>query len=414
MLRSLAGSLGAEGGRWLRACAVFPALSWPVTCHLGQHLTDDSGRPLFTEERLLRLVRLPWFRHGKMPDWLRLELIDAMDPGERAEVRRSLRELLAEALRASGAGGQPEVAQQPAWRRDDRALSRLLGRQGRPLRDYLFLSFLRGRRPSRLALAAPRWLRTLIRDVDRWSVLASTLLALAGTLAIAVWYRVTSLPAVAPAPLADWLRVLPMPASYRLPEASIVAACLLLAVLVFAFYGLRRTSPSPGASEVGVPGLIARIAERRLAVLGPLVATAWVGAFIVVDFGGGLPPSRWLGAHLVALLTLGFYVYIELGFSRAYRTRLEELEAGIEAGTSARLVHGIAAFLRGRAGTDLKRRLLRLLRARLTEPPAGLVSALHELRHAGSLEPRIRSLLQNVVAELEERARRRIDTGEGT
>ena len=38
-----------------------------------------DGQPLFTEERLLRLARLPWFRHGKMPDWLRLELIDGTE-----------------------------------------------------------------------------------------------------------------------------------------------------------------------------------------------------------------------------------------------------------------------------------------------------------------------------------------------
>jgi hypothetical protein len=43
-----------------------------LTRYLGARL---FGQPDAWDERLLRLVRLPWFRHGTMPDWLRNELL---------------------------------------------------------------------------------------------------------------------------------------------------------------------------------------------------------------------------------------------------------------------------------------------------------------------------------------------------
>src|SRR5262245_4925240 len=64
--------LGDEGWYWLSACAVYPALSWDITLYLGYKLFGERDD---FEERLLALTRLPWFRYGMMPDWLRLRLI---------------------------------------------------------------------------------------------------------------------------------------------------------------------------------------------------------------------------------------------------------------------------------------------------------------------------------------------------
>ncbi len=404
--------LAEDGARWLRACAVFPTVSWPVTCYLGQRLTDDSGRPLLDEERLLRLSRLPWFRHGKMPSWLRLELMDGMDRAEREGVRLSLRALLAEALRTGMPGGEPEIAQQTA--RDDGWLRRALTRQrdDSPLRDYLFLTFMRGRRPWRLTLAAPRRLRTLIRDTDRWSVLASAALALLGTLAVVAWHRVETLPIPYRAEFGNLPRAVPIPSASAFPEGVMAMVNLVLSGLVMVFYGLRRGSSQPAAGESAVPGLIERISQRRWPVLGPWVVTIWIGAFILCDFAGSPSGARWVVANLAALLTLGVYFYLEQGARGGYRSGLDELTARLDASAGGDAVPELLAFLRGPAPDDLKRRGLRLLYAKVREPTAELLGELDALGHGSALEPRTKNLLQRIARHLEERHRQTLDGGE--
>src|SRR5262249_52285698 len=78
---------------WLSACAVYPELNWDLTLFLGQSVTDGAGAPLLTLPRLAALVRLPWFRQGFMPDWLRQRLIDDLGP-EREGIVRSRPALL--------------------------------------------------------------------------------------------------------------------------------------------------------------------------------------------------------------------------------------------------------------------------------------------------------------------------------
>ncbi len=94
-------SLGANTFRWLCACAVYPELSWSLTMHLGAALKDELGRPLSSDRRLLRLVNLPWFQQGWIPQWARLALLSAMSAEDEAEVRVILEELL---LRDEGEG----------------------------------------------------------------------------------------------------------------------------------------------------------------------------------------------------------------------------------------------------------------------------------------------------------------------
>ena len=87
LLSVLGSGLGKSLFAWLSACAVFPRLSWNITIHLGQQIVDEAGRPLFSEDRLLILCQLPWFRRGSMPVWLRQRLIAAMPDSQYQEVR---------------------------------------------------------------------------------------------------------------------------------------------------------------------------------------------------------------------------------------------------------------------------------------------------------------------------------------
>lgn len=101
LLFELRSYLGALRFQWLCACAVFPALTWPLTLALGRGvLATAGGQP--APEALARgvaaLGALPWFRYGRMPNWLRQALIDRMEPAFETRVRALVKERLAGAM----------------------------------------------------------------------------------------------------------------------------------------------------------------------------------------------------------------------------------------------------------------------------------------------------------------------------
>lgn len=154
--------LGPRGFQWLAACAIYPAMQWEMTLYLGAMLQMPVGNSsdrrtwpyLFDESILASLTRLPWFRIGFMPDWLRRSLIDAMDPVIEADARKLLLDLLADEG-ASPATEDDTVTLRVAQRR--RTL-RSVWRSG-PGQDAVFVEFLTKKERSRLDLALPSWLR---------------------------------------------------------------------------------------------------------------------------------------------------------------------------------------------------------------------------------------------------------------
>jgi formylglycine-generating enzyme required for sulfatase activity len=174
LIAQLRDYLDDGGWLWLAACAVYPALSWEITLYFGVELlgkTEDFAA------RLLSLVRLPWFRHGAMPDWLRLRLIESFTPAQELAVRRAVEKMLSSLddkgeieleIAEPEADDAPEMlerlkAKTASWRRREN-LADLINNQSEesPLRDYVFLCFLSGQRPDRadqLAVGAPDLLR---------------------------------------------------------------------------------------------------------------------------------------------------------------------------------------------------------------------------------------------------------------
>jgi tetratricopeptide (TPR) repeat protein len=94
LLGQLRAHLGQETFAWFCACAVYPNLQWDLTLYLGHELNVLGP----DEKRLALLLRLPWFRHGSMPDWLRERLVRAMPSERREAVRDALWRLLYTAL----------------------------------------------------------------------------------------------------------------------------------------------------------------------------------------------------------------------------------------------------------------------------------------------------------------------------
>lgn len=88
----LRGLLGAEAFEWLCACAVYTELQWNLTLFIGSLPSMPPG--LVTEANLLKLIRLPWFRVGAIPDEVRWLLINSLAPAQQQAVRAALIELL--------------------------------------------------------------------------------------------------------------------------------------------------------------------------------------------------------------------------------------------------------------------------------------------------------------------------------
>lgn len=147
VLEELRRYLGDEGYTWFESCAVYPELQWQITITLGQLLKDGEGQPLLHPKRMIDLARLPWFRYGLMPDWLRTRLILDLAPNREEEIRTALEALLVTAVQGHGEALDLEIAhQRREWTSQlVRPLLRLLGRKApsdSPVQDHVFLDFM--------------------------------------------------------------------------------------------------------------------------------------------------------------------------------------------------------------------------------------------------------------------------------
>ncbi len=92
--------MGDEAFGWLCACALYPELHWDLTVQLGGH--NAIGKTLLREEHLRKLVRLTWFRHGMLPDDLRLALMKVIDPSIERAARLAILTMLEQSKAVSG------------------------------------------------------------------------------------------------------------------------------------------------------------------------------------------------------------------------------------------------------------------------------------------------------------------------
>ncbi len=210
--------LGARVFRWFAACAVYPELQWDLTLYLGSLPSIGGGRK-FGEKELLRLVRLPWFREGSMPDDVRRLLIEELereDPSALAEVRAALvgfleRESPPEGSVAAEQHALELAAQRWLLRRDDASLARLRAtvrgvRPGQILQDRTLVRYLERLPNLFYDLLLPRSLRPLFfrhgLPLLGMRMLGRFLLALLFACAalLLVWARIIPTPAQPPPP----------------------------------------------------------------------------------------------------------------------------------------------------------------------------------------------------------------------
>jgi WD40 repeat protein len=162
LLFELRGYLGPVRFQWLCACAVFPAVSWPLTLSLGREVLGGGGGPAdpaALARGVAALGALPWFRYGRMPSWLREALLDRVDPAQEARLRGVVERRLAAAMEDGPGVTLAEVA----VRR--RRMLAWFGRRRGMARDVVLAGFLEKGLPSRLAQRMPQPLqRLLFRD----------------------------------------------------------------------------------------------------------------------------------------------------------------------------------------------------------------------------------------------------------
>lgn len=84
--------LGTIPYQWLAGCAVYPELHWSLSVYIGS--LECFPASLLSEENILRMFRIPWFRFGLIPEGLRFRLIEDLDPGKGLIVRKALVEVL--------------------------------------------------------------------------------------------------------------------------------------------------------------------------------------------------------------------------------------------------------------------------------------------------------------------------------
>ncbi|KKO18632.1 MAG: hypothetical protein BROFUL_02669 [Candidatus Brocadia fulgida] len=180
--------LDEEGILWLGACAVYPELHWELTLYLAAKLTLGDKDTLTAEEqdrlrkKLLEVTRLPWFRYGSMPDWLRLCLIkNLQEKNQHHQIRRIIRELLSSARRDYREGFQKTgraIRLPVAWksvifhlRYLKRKIAALFQRgiDDDPLNDYVFSNYISSGR-SLLAVIIPDRVKHLFSGKGRQSL----------------------------------------------------------------------------------------------------------------------------------------------------------------------------------------------------------------------------------------------------
>jgi hypothetical protein len=260
--------LGPSGFLWLQGCSVFPELHLGLTLLLGIRLSE--GRvPVGKLARLDRLLRLPWFRYGHMPDWLRRSLIGGMSGGRRRRVRRVVIDWLAGDAGTS-AGGQDGLgfARESLRQAMVRAWARRRP-EGSPMRETLFYGFLANDLGQRLAFVVPRKLRAMFEGFKagpwRRRLFVWIVAALAATKVIKPqWWQGFALPEGT----ADALLVL---------TGFSTAASVLVALAHWWWVGLSGTvrllerPPDPGALARS-----GRAVDSLLAVSSALLGMAWL------------------------------------------------------------------------------------------------------------------------------------------
>ncbi len=169
--------LGENGFYWLCCCAVPPLLRTQLSLQLGEAYLQGAGARGEALHQLMadnyrRLARLPWFVHQRMPNWVRLALLNRLPLAIQDEVRGVVERLFDPQmpklrgdleLNFALPPGAPDEAKEGA--KGETKGEGAAGEQKAAVKDALYLGFMSGINARQLALRMPgswqRWLGEL-------------------------------------------------------------------------------------------------------------------------------------------------------------------------------------------------------------------------------------------------------------
>jgi tetratricopeptide (TPR) repeat protein len=154
---ALRAQLGPEKFRWLSACALHSQLHWDLTLTLGAAVLRRNP----TEDEMLSLYGLPWFRSEPMPSELRQCLVSQL--GWRTE--RRLRAVVVDFLKKHPAprGSFAETLQKSAIAAQLLALQP--SEEVRVSQSREWTRLLAEKEPGRFARRLPRWFRRAVFEL---------------------------------------------------------------------------------------------------------------------------------------------------------------------------------------------------------------------------------------------------------
>ena len=140
--------LGEPGYILTAALAQFPQVRPELTMVLAKHLQADHRRGVgpyadtIDTATFLEILRLPWLRVGRMPDWCRQALLAALPPASRLRIRALYSGILERLSRSARGQGLRIVAPRRLWQ----TIADLVGKTSRlSPSERLIWDFSRGR-----------------------------------------------------------------------------------------------------------------------------------------------------------------------------------------------------------------------------------------------------------------------------
>ena len=175
MLTSLNRHLGPSGFLWMSACAVYPELKWDLTLFLGNELTNQSGEKLISTSKVISLAKLPWFRTGHMPDWLRIRLISDLNDAQEYKIRELLKNLFLSQVTAKEKHFNLELAHYDSKKLNNifTPLLKLIStksEENSQLKDHVFIKFMLGHKQEPLLVRLPKNLNVSLNTLRSGSL----------------------------------------------------------------------------------------------------------------------------------------------------------------------------------------------------------------------------------------------------
>jgi hypothetical protein len=276
LLEALAADLPKPAFDLLCAIALFPEVRLDLTLHLGRSLKRRDGSDLLDEASFGAVAWLPWLRFGRIPDWLRRELVLCLTPQQLDAARCAFQNWLVTSEDTPAGAEVFELTDEtrqllPRWLRREAARD-----PASPYRDLIFLRFMDNKPLDELDLEAPEALARELRprwlDPERLALYVAAPLSL---LCLVVPGPLSALrDGFVSAPVAAWLQL----------SASV------LLILVWHARELGWRLPGKGSGVLDPPLLAAlHAALFALSTVTDWAGWPWVTATLALGF---LVPAR--------------------------------------------------------------------------------------------------------------------------